>query len=307
MNSKDKKLNIEHESERIAHPSMQYYRHVFQHSVRWDGDADLRGKKVLVYMEQGYGDCIQFLRYIPTLVKTGCVPLIYCQPELHPLCRSLVQKDASKLVVFDKNDPDLPEHDFHVLSMSLPFLLSEQLPNVAAHTSFPYLQIPGFKKDGLDEFNGKRLIGICWEGSDTNPANTIRSCELKNFQELGTNGILFSLQKFFHNSALLLGCENMELYSDTINGFLDTAKLILKMDCVVTVDTCVVHLAGALNVPTFLLLTDASDGRYGTHGHNTRWYPSVTVYRMSEHNYNWPKMFEHVKQDMLDLFFTPPS
>lgn len=287
MDAKDRELNRQHENDRIKHPLMEYYRHVFQDSVRWDGEADLTNKDVVVYMEQGFGDVIQFLRYVPLLKKKKkCKQVIVAAP---PELKELIENGTNAAsLVHPKNNPDLPPHDFHILSFSLPFLLSDDLVDRGiSHTSFPYVSIAS-KKD-LSDIEGFK-IGVCWEGSPSNKYNAWRSIPLAHFhkiQELwekkGSEPVrLFSLQREIHNPERLKGCEDMELLGVEINSFMDTAELIQSLDLVITIDSAPLHLAGSMNKKSYLLLCNAaSDGRYGTEGTSTRWYPSVKVIRNS--------------------------
>jgi len=247
---------------------MEYYRHAYQNSVRWDGVGSIEGKTVLVYCEQGYGDIIQFLRYIPLLQKRGCEVILHC-PE--PI-RRLVASQGWGVDLYDKLDSNLPEHDVHVLSMSLPFLLDQMKPS-----GDPYLHIA--LKEDLPP--GKN-IGICWESGPSNPN---RDCPLKYFGKL--DGNLIGLQKEIRRIDLLEGCDDWDyLFGLTINDFFDTAKGINAVDYVVSVDTAILHLAGAMGKKTYALLSPDADARW-----EYNWYDSITLLKGD----NWELLLDGVE------------
>lgn len=307
MSTYQKLLEIgrEHETERIQHPYMQYYRHVFSDSKRWDGQESLDGKRIIVYMEQGYGDCIQFLRYVPILRKRGsCTVYVYCRKELEQL---FTESTLGFDHFIDKDDPTLPEHDLHVLSMTLPFYLAKELSALdASHTAFPYIKLKPFE---LDIPKGVLNIGICWEGSPTNAENYYKSIPLLYFRRLQEKLMsekkiqvaLYSLQPSFHNGSLIKGCEDMELFSTELNDFLDTARLASKMDCVVTVDTSTFHLCGAMNLPfLYLMLGPRNDGRFGDKD-TTKWYRSARIIHKTEEDpLRWQGAFDELYETIVN-------
>jgi hypothetical protein len=255
--------------ERISHPKMEYYRQTYQDSVRWHGMDSVDGKTVLVYCEQGYGDIIQFLRYIPLLQELGCSVILHCPTPLH----RLISAQGWSVDVFDKNDPNLPEHDVHALSMELPFLLGKVEPD-----DEPYLRIT-LKEDDLPEgYN----IGICWESG---PSNDARDCPLKYFRKLGELGNLIVLQPEIRREDLIDSADDLHLWGFACNDFLDTAKVINTVDVVVSVDTAILHLAGAMGRHTFGLLHEDCDARW-----EFNWYRNCHNLKSD----NWEQMLDTV-------------
>lgn len=241
------------EQERIKSPLMEYYRHVYAFSKRWNGKDDLTDKTVILYMEQGYGDCIQFLRFVEPL-KERCKEVILHAPKaLHPL--------LNNFKYFDKHIPDLPDHDYHILSLSLPFLLDTE---ISPKSYIEYDKITEVEK-GLN-------VGIAWEGSPEHPKNLDRCCPLKHFKVLD-NVNLFMLQDKIYLPELLDEAEDLTLYGTEINDFGDTAALINAMDFVISVDTSILHLAGAMGKKTYGLLSSDPDPRWEI----ANWYDSVTL------------------------------
>lgn len=249
------------ESERINAPYMEYYRHIYHLSPRWDGKSSLKGKKVIVYCEQGFGDIIQFLRYLPNLEKHNCDIVLNCPKALHPI----VSYD-----VIDKDGSTLPKHDYHILSLSLPFLLHSQMNNI------PYIKYS--HKADLEEHKNNVKIGIAWEGSLANPNNINRCCPLKYFKPLlGKDVSLFMLHNSINMPKLTEGVE-FDIFGIPINDFGDTASLINALDFVVSVDTAILHLAGAMGVKTYGLLGSNPDPRWAI----SNWYDSVRLIRTND-------------------------
>lgn len=284
---------ISEENRRISHPLMEYYRHVYAGSRRWNGTESLKGKTVIVYMEQGFGDIIQFTRFVPLLqTHQECNVIVAIPPELERLYVKL------GYMVHLKNDPNLPSHDYHVLSMTLPFFLVNELKTIGDFDQ-PYFRY--YSTKDLSDIDGYK-VGICWEGSPENKNNDLRSIPLIQFDKIRriSDKIkkpvrLFSLQKEMHNPNLLVGAENMELYGVEISDFLDTAELINSLDMVVSIDSAVLHLAGALGCPARLLLSPlATDGRF-----EKSWYQTVNVIRNNPKNpANWDYAFESLLEGL---------
>jgi hypothetical protein len=239
---------------------MEYYRQVYKDSERWNGVDDLTFKHVIIYCEQGFGDIIQFARYVPVLktIFPTCRITMHCPVGLHSLFEQL------GVELLDKDCDQLPPHDYHIPSMSLPFALNQ------IEAGFPYLscnETEPIEGDGLK-------VGIAWEGNPDHSNNSERSCPLYFFNYL-RNARFFMLQQKIHNIDLIHGCDEMQLFTIPIETFKDTARLVNAMDIIVTVDTSVLHLAGAMGKETYALLSHVGDPRWTV----ANWYPSVTLVR----------------------------
>jgi hypothetical protein len=257
--------------ERLDRPEMTYYRETYDNSPKWDGSS-LAGKRILVYCEQGMGDTIQFSRYFKYL--DGHVTL-HCQAPLMELMMGIEGVDA----VCDKLDDNLPDHDCHTLSLSLPFLLKRveaTLPYIRAWANPEVMDEDGFK------------VGICWEGSPDNKMNLDRSCPLAFFKDLP--GKKFMLQSETHLPQLQEGCDEMELFGVEITDMKDTASLIAAMDVVVSVDTAVLHLSAAMGKPTMGLLCRKPDARWSVWD----WYDTLELFSQEKAG-EWNVVFEQVK------------
>lgn len=261
--------------ERYNNKLMEYYRDTFRNSRRLlSGLNNLDDKHLVIYCEQGAGDAIQLLRYIPLLPTKHIT--ICCVSALHRLIQS--QWNVS---VMDKFDPNLPDHDYHILSMDLPILFGRIPPS-------PYIFIDEVMPDTLTYQN---RIGISWEGNPNNPLNKRRSCPLAYFKQL--EGTLFCLQPQTYLKELLVGCEDMTLLAEPISDFYDTAKMINSMDKIVTVDTSILHLAGAMGKETYGLLSKPCDPRWGKRSDTTLWYQSVRLLRQKSRG-DWESVFDLV-------------
>lgn len=243
--------------ERFDEPNMEYYRTVYANSVRWQ-DEDIEGKRILIYMEQGIGDQIMFLRFL-RLVKERSPKSItlHAPANMERLIRHLGCEFA------DKENETLPEHDLHVCSLSLPFVLKKAIPVE------PYIKL--IEKTDLGDEGGSK-VGIAWEGNPDHPNNKIRNCPLKFFKPLLDKGVNFyHIKPEIHDWDLIEGCHDWIINGSEINDWYDTAKFINALDYVVTVDTGVLHLAGAMGKRTYALLGPGiPDPRW-----SELWYPTV--------------------------------
>jgi hypothetical protein len=259
----------------IEHPSMEFYRHVYKNSPRMP--FGIKDKTVIIYCEQGFGDIIQCARYFKLL--EGNKVILHCPKELH----RLFHFNFPEMQILDKDCAHLPKHDYHILSMSL---LEEYIQQTI---DVPYLKVEGKFDVGED------TIGIAWEGKKK--PNLNRSCHLKYFRGLSQKYKLFSLQKDF-SSEMSDGCEDMELYGVSINDFYDVAMLINSVEQVISIDTAILHLAGAMNKPTIGLLSNDTDERWRIRN----WYPSVKLMQGS-----WEGMLKNIMNSLEEVALEPIS
>lgn len=249
--------------ERLYHHKMEFYREVYKNSSRWNGVDDLKDKDIIVYCEQGFGDTLQFVRYLPILKKHGCRIHLHCPTALHKL---LLNGMTTITSIFDKDTEELPKHDYHTLSMSLPFVLG-----VENSTESPYVHCT----EKLEIESSKFKIGIAWEGNPDHSNNGERSCPLGTFRRIhDLDGVeLYTVQQSIHNLNFVKDCEDMCLFGASLNDFYDTTMLMNSLDLIVTIDTSVLHLAGALGRPAVGLLSHNRDGRWDC---GIDWYPNTT-------------------------------
>lgn len=248
----------------------------------WDG-APLDGRTLLVHTEQGFGDSIQFVRYLPLLKALGAgrVILDECPPELAALLRTAPGVD--ELVVRGETPPPF---DLHTYLLSLPGLLGTTLDTVPCEV--PYLAAPDRPIATAIRQHGRGLrVGLVWGGNPSQHRDRMRSVGLAPLAPiLGTPGVtFFSLQKGGAAEQLEragdCGIVNLDR---ALGDFADTAAAIAALDLVITVDTSVAHLAGAMGRPVWVLLPHVACWRYLLNRENSIWYPTMRIFRQDAPN-----------------------
>ncbi|MEK9723187.1 MAG: tetratricopeptide repeat protein [Rhodospirillaceae bacterium] len=241
---------------------------------RWDG-KDLGGRTILVYAEQGFGDTIQFCRYLPKLAATAGRVVMLCQPEVARLMESVEGVDH---VVSNWNH--LPPFDTHIPVMSLPLLMNSYT-EADFPSAVPYLTAPAEGAEPVDHEGFK--VGLVWAGRETHMGEAQRSLDpalLKPLTE--TPGCTFyALQEGARGKELKKAglTKTVTDLGAQLADFGDTARIIDSLDLVIGVDTAVVHLAGALNKPVWTLLPTVCDWRWMREREDSPWYPSMRLFR----------------------------
>ena len=263
----------------------------------WLGEDDLAGKTILIHWEQGLGDTIQFCRYVLLLAKMGAKVLFAPQTSLKRLMSAL----ATVCALVDATDPHL-EFDHHCPLLSLPLAFKTDLATIPSQS--PYLQAdPDLIlkwRQALGE-NGFK-IGICWQGS-AGKVDAGRSFPLRQFAALsGVPGIrLISLHKGEGEGQLHDLPEGMvveTLGSDFDSGpdaFTDTAAVMKCCDLVITSDTAVAHLAGALGIKTWVALKYVPDWRWLLDREDSPWYPTMRLFRQKSIG-DWDGVFADIRE-----------
>ena len=246
----------------------------------WRGREPLGGKTLLLYNEQGLGDSIQFCRYAPLLADRGAEVLLRVQKPLAPLMAQL--NGVSQ--VFTPDDP-LPAIDFQCPLTSLPYSLGTRLDTVPAQT--PYLQatpLASAKWEGYFQAHKKPRIGLVWRGNPLHTNDHNRSIALAQLvTALGESSDWFSLQKDVSAAEhAMLKQHGIKELGAELHSFDDTAAICSHLDMVVSVDTSVAHLAGALGTPTLMLLPYSPDYRWMVDRTDTPWYPRMQLLRQTK-------------------------
>ena len=241
--------------------------------VRWDGTIQASSTLLLV-AEQGLGDTIQFVRFARPLAAAG----VRIWVQASPLLRSLVATIPGVEQVFAADEP-VPAHDAHLPLLSVAGALRVSAETIPART--PYLHADPARRatmrGNVERAAGGRLrVGVCWAGSSQHGNDARRSIAFEQLQPLfGDDRIAwFSLQHGIDKGGDLIEWPAR-------NTFDDLAALVSELDLVISVDTSVAHLAGALDRPTWLLLPYAPDWRWGITGNRTTWYPSMRLFRQN--------------------------
>jgi hypothetical protein len=260
---------------------------------RWAGES-LAGKKLLLQSEQGFGDTIMFARFAPLLADRGAEVIFSCPQPLHRLMRSL--KGVSWLLT----DGDaLPTFDLHSPLMSLGNCLSITADNIPANV--PYLRadaslIEKWKAKlagGTERFR----VGLVWAGRAGHANDRNRSIDPTHLAPLGdVAGVEFvSLQKDSNDSDKPLS--SLSDYSKELTDFAETAALIESLDLVISIDSAVAHLAGALGRPVWMLLPNVPDWRWMLDRDDSPWYPTMKLFRQPADR-DWKSVIARVKNQL---------
>ncbi len=246
---------------------------------RWSGEP-LAGKTILIQTEQGFGNSFQFLRYVPALAERGAKVVLTVPGALIRLAKTLPGVSA----VLSEGDAT-PDVDFYCPLLSLPHLFDTRLETVPA--SVPYLAPPG---DTSAAWSGRLLaspglkIGLVWSGNPANRLNSSRSIPLLALEPLRRiPGITwFSLQVGSpgEDIALARGQTVTDL-SPFLIDFAETAAAICRLDLIISVETAVAHLAGALGRPVWVPLTVVPAWRWLLDREDSPWYPTMRLFRQT--------------------------
>ena len=273
----------------------------------WDG-SDLAGRTILLHAEQGLGDTIQFIRYAAIVAQRGGRIVLTCHQPLMRLL-STVPRIAQQVPL----GYPVPDFDVYAPLMSLPGIVGTTLETVPAQR--PYLTPPAESnvqltlppglatapKQSTQPFQLPLKVGIVWSGGHLYKNNQSRSCPLRHFQPLLQlpDIAFYSLQKGIAQASLAeLGWDQVQDLSSQLGDLADTAAAIAQLDLVITVDTSIAHLAGAIGKPVWVLLTFLPDWRWMLHREDTPWYPTMRLFRQTQPD-DWQGVLDRVSQALL--------
>ncbi len=258
---------------------------------RWDG-TPLAGRTLLIHWEQGFGDTIQFSRYL-TLITGG--KLIFVIPSaLALLFANLPQVDT--IIAHNQLDkePDIT-YDIWIPLLSLPQHFATTLNNIPA--AVPYLHPNLFKVKQWQQRLAQNhfKIGIVWAGNPNHQDDRNRSCSLTYFAKLAKlpHVTLFSLQIGVAANQPVPQGMNLVSLTPFLKDFSDTAAVIANLDLIISVDTAIAHLAGAIGQPVWVLLHFNSDWRWLVEREDTPWYPTMRLFRQPTPG-DWNSVFSQV-------------
>ncbi len=264
----------------------------------WLGDAPVSGKTILLHAEQGFGDTIQFIRYAPLLADRGAKVVCEVQPELKPLLSPL-----AGIRVIAAGEP-LPAFDLHCPMLSLPLAFATTPETIPA--CVPYLGAPAERlahwRDRLPA--GRPRAGFVWSGSPSHKNDLNRSIPLARLAALFEDPPLccFSLQSELRDadSEVLRGLPGLVDLGSELRDFADTAAVISSLDIVISVDTAVAHLAGALGKPVVVLLPHAADFRWMRDRDDSPWYPTAKLLRQPAFG-DWDSVIVSLRDELRQL------
>jgi tetratricopeptide (TPR) repeat protein len=258
---------------------------------QWRGDTTLDGKTILLHAEQGAGDTIMAARYVPIVAALGAKIILEVQEQLVSLLQSL-----GDVTVIPRN-ATIPPFDLHCPFMSLPLVFNTSIDTIPA--SVPYLlPSPEKAEKWRDHFKGGRAkIGIAWAGAKSFFGDFDRSILLPNMLPLleVQDCTFYSLQKDLRDGDREILRQHPEIthLGDQIEDFEDSAAIMMYLDLVISSDTSVVHLAGALARPLWVLLSATAEWRWLVNRRDSPWYPSAELFRQRRPG-NWSDVVNEV-------------
>ncbi len=306
MQCKDYKNGLKNFESRLCRQSAilsqeKTYPNLMREKPEWQGE-DLTGKTLFTYYEAGYGDILMLYRYMPILTSMCKKVIIKPQKELAPLFREN-SYGAEILEIFDFEKEI--NFDYHIPFLSIPYVLKLDGDEIFTRHDTGYLKANPAKINYYKEKycnNNKFKIGIKWQGNTYYDKERVLNTE--NFYPL------FELENTqFYSFQTLEGAEKTSQIPDkyniidlgsTFKNFSDTAGAVENMDLIISNDTSLVHLAGAMTKKCFVLLPYIYNWRWHTDLSKCDWYDSVKIYRQKNHG-DWQSVFEPVKKDLTNI------
>ena len=275
-----------------------YGPHYGQGWNRWEGQS-LIGKSILIFPESGFGDTIQFARYVPLIKEFGGYVIMGCRPELFELFKNIKNVDLLTM--------DSYQTDYQISMMSLPYAFKTTLESIP--NNMPYIHVEKKPIDIIQNQPGLK-VGLVWGGNTfkDNPSfalmNKRRSIKLKQFAPLSKiEGVsLFSLQMPDNEASEQLKDVPFKItpVMDDVRDFNDTANIIMNLDLLISVDTSIVHLAGAINKPVWMVSRFDTCWRWMKDRSDSPWYPSMKIFRQPKQG-DWDSVINEVTKELNKL------
>jgi len=264
---------------------------------RWDG-YDLRGRTIFLHAEQGFGDTIQFIRYVPLVAEMGAKTIVQTQEALISLARNI--PGINQVV---SSEVPVPLFDVHCPLLSLPCVFRttmETIPSAVPYITADARLAERWKKRMHSDIEEIKL-GLVWAGKPTHKRDRYRSCSLSVYAPLAEikDISFYSLQKGERAQDGQYPPPGMKLidWSDELHDFSDTAALIANLDLILSVDTSVAHLAGAMGKPVWTLLPFMPDWRWMLDREDSPWYPTMRLFRQPAPG-DWESVMERVSEEL---------
>jgi tetratricopeptide (TPR) repeat protein len=263
----------------------------------WLGEYPLRGRTILLHAEQGLGDTIQFARYITLLARGGARVALEVQPQL----KALLGQIEGVAAVVGRGEP-LPAFDVHCPLGSLPLAFKTEpatIPSMGSYLAADDTHL-GKWRPRLEAL-GRPRAAVAWSGNPEHMNDRNRSIPLSRLAPLWSAGTarFFAVQRELRSGdAELLAQEPRVTQIGTeVDDFADTAAVFALVDLVITVDTSVAHLAGAMGRPVWILLPFSPDWRWTLSGESSRWYPSARLFRQPSLG-DWDSVIERLRGEL---------
>jgi tetratricopeptide (TPR) repeat protein len=271
------------------------YRFLDLAQPRWQGKEDLTGKKIVLYGEQGFGDTLQFARYAQAVSKKGAKVILWVQPPLKSLLSTI-----SNVQVLSQKQP-FPPCDYQCPLGSLPLAFNTRLDTIPAPVAYLTAPASAIKKwERIFGPGNQPKVGIVWSGGTVTRHDFKRSIPLAELLALEEVPVeLVSLQKEVRadDERVLKTHDEIVHFGAKLEDFSDTAAVVSLMDLVITVDTSVAHLAGAMGKPVWVLLPFSPDWRWRLNRADSPWYPTARLFRQPSIG-DWKSVVEDVKRNL---------
>jgi tetratricopeptide (TPR) repeat protein len=259
---------------------------------RWDG-KEAAGKTIFVHTEQGFGDMIQFVRFVPELIRRGARVILESPAELARIFQGFGEVLKPGTVI--------PAHDVHCPLLSLAGIFGVRVESIPA--PIPYLKAEaGLVEQWKRRFDAgdKRMrVGIVWGGRATHTNDRKRSMKLRQFGPLASvrRAAFYSLQKGAASASTPPPGLVLTDWTSELGDFADTAALVENLDLLITADTAVAHLAGAMGKRVWVLVPKAPDWRWMLEREDSPWYPTMRLFRQKSAG-DWDEVFERVREEL---------
>jgi tetratricopeptide (TPR) repeat protein len=270
----------------------------------WLGEYPLERRTILLHAEQGLGDTIQFARYVPMLARAGAKVVLEVQPQFKALLRQI--EGAAAVVA--RGEP-LPAFDVHCPLGSLPLALKTEpatIPSADRYIGADEVHIAKWRP--RLEALGRPRIALAWSGNPQHVNDRNRSIPLSRLAPLWSSGAMHfvGVQRELRegDAELLAGEPRVTQLGTELDDFADTAAVLALVDLVITVDTSVAHLAGAMGRPVYILVPFSPDWRWTLAGESSRWYPTARLFRQPSVG-DWDSVIERLCGELAR--FSPPS
>ena len=264
----------------------------------YDGSQDIVGKKVLVYYEQGFGDSIQFIRFARVLKDKGAEVTVITKSQLY----DLFKYNLPDLIVLNA-DAQIPPYHYHVALMDLPKCFGTTIDTIPHPT--PYLDVDEGMKQFWKQLLGpktKKRIGLLSSPNKIAFISRFRRIELEQLLSITSDEYKFVSLSYEVDEQILatLSKYNVNTFHENLTGFYNTAGLISQLDLVISIDTVIPHLSGAMGIPTWVMLTNyGCDWRWFMNRNDSPFYNCMRLFRQT--NGTWDNVLESISTELKNL------
>jgi hypothetical protein len=262
-----------------------------------DSIDNFKNKKILIWYEQGMGDTIQFSRYIPKLIKLGAAITFEVQKDLVPFFKTQFECEITEKIATNQY------FDYQSPLLNLPNLFKTSLNSIFSNQA--YLKVNEKVTDWKKKLNlekNKLNIGISISGNPNHKENHIRSIPLENFKSLFQKNNIYIIQKElnFIDMDFLKKYPEINFMGEKIINFSDTAAIVENMDLIISIDTSLIHLAGAIGKKSFLLLPWVCEWRWLIDREDSPWYESIKIIRQKSIG-DWSYVINKIENEISRL------